>query len=705
MKRKTIVVLCMMAITIAISACGKKNKVDNPVEEVVTEAETGVADEAVEEISESDVAMIKYEAFLAGDEKVYVDKYDFVKRTEDGDYDYFGDYKCMTIEEFFKKVVDIEKLGTTSFPFESASYAYIDCGMDGIPELAMKTIFMDEWDQLERYYVIKLVDDKLELTYMDESYYRSFIDITNLAGVVEGNVSYGAASSGYQIGFLDVNARYVLDYTQEISYMALNVLPGRFDNAVADTEEDYSTLYLRRYAFELNTDGSEFDEYEKRTLYCAQKEADEESNGVDFKENERIAKTLFNYVGEKLYSLDEIKTKIAERESSIGFTDEIKSAGKFGWTDLELDSEYINGIEVIHVKNVDELMKNLADNTVICLAPGEYDISEWVKKNASKLPHYDWNDNDDAATMYEGGVYVEDEEGIYFSIAYLNDCVLRSEEFDNPAIIVNSTPDCNVLNLGQCENITLDRIVFKNIAKDGEYMCSNLVMSRCKDMKLDCCKFDGNKIAMGISILDSTTLFADSCEILNCVDSLVQSSDAYGITFTNSTFRDTTGDVLIQTMGGTLTFANSEFKNLAGTLLYPDRVHEVDFVDCEFDKTAQEAYDTATKAEETSVEYLYIDSLDSFRWEGPLHLYIKDLDGIIYHLSDTTVVASGVPCNDDGCDSLLWAARYIDHCSITDDSDPNGPYYCQGFGGSDVWEIRVDEKNNIKSVVDVFAVD
>ena len=468
-----------MAITIAISACGKKNKFDNSVEEVVTEAETGVADEAVEEISESDAAMIKYEAFLAGDEKVYVDKYDFVKRTEDGDYDYFGDYKCMTIEEFFKKVVDTEKLGITSFPFESTSYAYIDCGMDGIPELAMKTIFMDEWDQLERYYVIKLVDDKLELTYMDESYYGSFIDITNLAGVVEGNASYGAASSGYQIGFLDANARYVLDYTQEISYMALNILPGRFDNAVADTKEDYSTLYLRRYAFELNADGSEFDEYEKRTLYCAQKEEDEESNGVDFKENESIAKTLFNYVGEKVYSLDEIKTKIAERESSIGFTDEIKSAGKFGWTDIELDSEYINGIEV----------------------------------------------------------------------------------------------------------------------------------------------------------------------------------------------------------------------------------HEVDFVDCEFDETAQEAYDTATKAEETSVEYLYIDSLDSFRWEDPLHLYIKDLDGIIYHLSDTTVVASGVPCNDDGCDSLLWAARYIDHCSITDDSDPNGPYYCQGFGGSDVWEIRVDEKNNIKSVVDVFAVD
>lgn len=710
MRRKTISVICIIAIAIAISACGKKNKDENPVEEVTVEEETAAEETAVEvaveEMNEADAAMLKYEAFLAGDEKVYIDKYEFKSRVEDGEpFDYFSDKNGYLIADFFKQVVETENKGYEDFPFDIASYAYIDCGMDGIPELAMKATFSGAWDQLERYYVIKLVDDKLELTYMDESYYRSFINITNLAGVVESNTSYGAASSGYQVGFLDADARYVLDYTLEISYMALYLLPERFDDAVANTEEDYSSLYLRRYAFELNNDGNEFDEYEKRTLYCAQKEEDEESNGVDFKENERVARLLFNYAGEKIYSLDEIKAKIDERENSIGLSAEIKNAGEFGWTDLELDSEYINGIEVIHVAGVDELMNNLDDNTVICLAPGEYDIGDWVKRNTSKLPHYDWNDETDAATIYDGGVYVEDEEGTYFSIAYLNNCTLRSEEFTDPAIIVNRSPACNVLNLEQCENVTLESILFKNLVTNGDYMCSSLVLSRCKDMNLDCCSFDGNKVTMGVSILNSTTLFAESCEILNCEGDLVQSIDSYDITFANSTFRDTTGNVLIETTGGILTFANSEFMNLTGTLVYPDRVSETSFVGCTFDEASREAYDAATTAEETSVEYLYIDSLDSFRWEGPLHLYIKDLDGIIYHLSDTTVIASGVPCNDDGCDPLLWAARYIDHCSITDDSNPNGPYYCQGFGGSDVWEIRVDEKNNIKSVVDVFAVD
>lgn len=697
MRRKTIFVSCILALTVLMSACGTKKNTEKSMEEATSEA--------IEEIKEEDAATLRFESFLAGEEKVYVDKYEFVKHSEDGEYNYFGEYEGMTIEQFFRQVVEIEKLGSASFPFAGVKYAYIDCGMDEIPELALQAVFADEWDQLERYYVIKLVEDKLELTYMEESYYRSAMNITNLAAVIEKTASYGAASSGYQVGFLNAEGRFVLDYTEDTSYTALYMLSRRFDDAVVNTEEDYSELYLKRYAFELNTDGNEFEEYEKRAFYCAQKEPEEASNGVDFTKNERVAKTLFNSVGEKLYSLEEIKDKIAEREAAIGFTEEIKNAGEFGWSEVELDVEAINGLEVIHVTNVDELMKNLADNTILCLAPGEYNIGEWVKRNVSNLPHYDWNDEEDAATLYDGGVYVEEEEGIYFSIAYLNDCTLRSEEFKNPAIIVNTNPDCNVLNLGQCENITLDRICFKNLATDGEYICSTLVLNRCKDMNLDCCRFDGNKVTAGLSILDSSTLFADSCEILNCENGLIQTSDAYDITFANSTFRDTTGNVLMETMGGSLTFANSEFKNLTGTLVYPDRVRETNFVNCTFDEASQNAYDEAMKAEETTVEYLYIESLDSFTWEGPLHLYIKDLDGTIYHLSDRTMLSTSLPCNDDGCDPLLWAARYIDHCSFTDESDPNGPYYCLGFGGSDVWEIRADENNNIRSVVDVFTAD
>lgn len=473
MKRKTIVVLCMMVMTLAISACGKKNKVEPPVEEVSTEkdiTDTKTATEETsapamaEEVNEADVAMQKYEAFLAGDEKVCINKYEFKARVEDDDpFDYFSDKNGYLVADFFRQVIETESKGYDSFPFERAEYAFIDCGMDGIPELAMKAYFTSEWDTLEREYVIKMIDDKLELTYMDESYYRDYTSIINVAGVVTETGSSGAASSFYKIGILDKDGRFVLDYTENTNYTALYMLGSRFDNAVENTEEDYSTLFLRRYAFEENIDGSDFDNYEKRALYCAQLKEDDESNGIDRKENEHIAKTLFNYVGEKLYSLDEISSKIAERESNIGFSDDVKNAKEISFADLKLDSNYING-----------------------------DI-------------------------------FSEEDGVML--------------------------------------------------------------------------------------------------------------------------------------------------------------------------------------EETYMEYIYIGSLDCFKWESEDRLSIVFDKGQTFYLDSNTTIHEGVPCNDDNCDAITWINRYIDHCPITDDSDPDGPYYCLGFGGFDEWQVMIDEDYNIKEIIDIFAAD
>lgn len=119
----------------------------------------------------------------------------------------------------------------------------------------------------------------------------------------------------------------------------------------------------------------------------------------------------------------------------------------------------------------------------------------------------------------------------------------------------------------------------------------------------------------------------------------------------------------------------------------------------------QEIDDATNTTEDKSVIYLSIDSLECFRWDGPVHLYIEGHDGTIYHLYDETVLTDGIPCNDDVCDPLIWASRYINHCSVTDESDPNDPYYCLGFSGADIWKIRVDENNNIKAVMDIVAVD
>ncbi len=65
-----------MALSFAISACGAKDNVDSLEKNIANETKTSdsllTVDEATEEISESDAAILKYEAFLAGEEKVYI---------------------------------------------------------------------------------------------------------------------------------------------------------------------------------------------------------------------------------------------------------------------------------------------------------------------------------------------------------------------------------------------------------------------------------------------------------------------------------------------------------------------------------------------------------------------------------------------------------------------------------------------------------
>lgn len=708
MNKRICALIMAVIMMFSLSACGKKKDTTAPDATADTTVEASV-DETFEEpvedeIDEAEASIAMYEEFLCGGEKVYTDKYDFSGNFEGDEYLYFGDNDGLTILDFYKQVMETERGKYEDFPFVEASYAFIDCGLDGVPELCMKAHFADEWDQLDREYVIKYVDGKLELTYMNKNYYRSYIEIANVAGLVIEANSYGAASNQYVCGFLNENGRYVLDYIEDTSYMATYMLGSRFDDAVAYTYEDYSTLYLRRYAFELNVDGNQFDEYEKNTFYTAQQAAGDPSNGVDFKENERIAKTLFNYVGEKLYSNDEIEQKIQDREESIGLTDDIKEAKEFEWIEIELDSDYINGIEVIYVSTADELMNSIADGTIICLAPGEYNISQWVRKNASNLPYYEWSSDSDAAAWNDGGVYIEDGKGKYFGIDYLNECILRSEDYSNPAVIVNDAPGCNVLNMNNCTNVTFDGIEIKNNARNSNYICSALVLSRCNNIEFDRCIFNGNEVTMGLAILDSSNIYADSCEICNCKEGLIQVSDSFGVTFSNSIFEDTNADVLIQTSDAALTFANSDFKRLSGELMYSDRTGETSFVNCYFDSGVQASYDALMSSGITNV-YLYLDSLDCFSWNGPWNLYITDSDGEVYRLYDETKLTKGIPCYDDDCEPTTWAYRYIEHCSITDNTDPDGPYYCQGFGGSDVWQIEVDDDNNIITVIDVFAVD
>lgn len=351
----------MLVITVLICfsfcGCGKKN--DNSVEKYsqnqtqeetkaevttkeseATKEETVSPTEAVEDNSKE-----LYDAFLAGTEKVYTDKYEFIHHNQEGEpFLYYGENNDgYTIEDFFAKVIEVEDNGFDGGPLEEVNYTYLDCGMDGIPELAIHAAFSMEYgEQLTREYVIKAFDGKLQLCYQNSSYYRDFTEIANEYGKVHSALSYGATASGESYGYLDKDGRYELCYYLYLSYDGANNLDERLLNEIEKSTEDFSDLYLRAYSFEIYDDSKDYSEYEKNRYYCGEKEADEPSNGVDFGENVRKLKGLCEAANVKYYTLAEIEKLISDREKELGLADVVINSSSIQWKKFDINYDNVN---------------------------------------------------------------------------------------------------------------------------------------------------------------------------------------------------------------------------------------------------------------------------------------------------------------------------------------------------------------------------
>lgn len=363
--RKLAGLLCVVLLVVSMAGCGKtdyeaeyKNQKENDTSEAVStidESEESKAPEVEkpEETKETDTSDAitdeeekenLYEAFLAGKAKLYTDKFE-LKRNDNGVIvPYVEADDGLTINEFFTYVVGKVNRLYDSAPMTGLKYTYIDCGEDGTPELALKAEFDFSGVPPIREYVIKEFDGKLQLTYEDSSYYRTFTEIANQYGKIEGYGSYGAVSHGEDCGYLDADGRYNLCYKVTTSYDATLVLDYYLSNKSEELGMDMTNTYLKAYSF-----SKEDIEYysDDEWVFCAQRSEGEESNGIDFAENEATCQKLFDAARVKLYTCDEIDEMIAAREKELGIRDNWKMADPVQWTEAEIDLSVINDADKI----------------------------------------------------------------------------------------------------------------------------------------------------------------------------------------------------------------------------------------------------------------------------------------------------------------------------------------------------------------------
>jgi len=330
-----------------------------------------------EENKESDTKL--YEDFLNRNVAVNTEMYPFTGQEHGCEVLGFGGNNELNIEHFFKCIVENRETDYDRAEMTKLDYAYLDCGADGIPELALRATFDYGGDEMVRHFVIKEKEGKLYLTYQNSGFYRSFTDISNKYGLINECISYGAATNYIRVGVLNSEGRYELYYDLNTSYDANLTYDERLSDAVHNDEDKYNlATYLKKYRFEEQLTYSEelsgnyYDDY-LMFYYCAQMEEDEPSNGIDKAVNEELLKGLFAEADVKLYTLDEIGSLLEEQRNKLKLTDEMLEIQQINWCNKEID------LSVVNEMYISEREAGL-NVTNVTINPGSADLFHWEGK-------------------------------------------------------------------------------------------------------------------------------------------------------------------------------------------------------------------------------------------------------------------------------------------------------------------------------------
>lgn len=334
MKKRLIGLLLGTMTLFTVAGCGN----DKVVHEMSAEVQTSVVSSEEPGGSESEEnhkqeekvdSKELYDRFLQNQEKVYTAQYEkWYQKVTGSDWFCYEEGAAFDLEEFVREAFFIGADGAEEATIQNVYYTYLDCGADGEEELGIRIEMDMDGVIIPMESIIKNVDGKLQLTYQEVGGYRDQIDIINQYGKVVSSGFYSYNMWTESEGYINKNGEYDICYSVNVDLDALTSLESVISGEILqESEEDLSYLYLRSYYFG-NVSEADTQEYFARQVYCGEKTEDEPSNGVDFTENMRILKTLFDAEGKTIHTMAEIEEKIADREKELGVTQEMKSDTK-----------------------------------------------------------------------------------------------------------------------------------------------------------------------------------------------------------------------------------------------------------------------------------------------------------------------------------------------------------------------------------------
>ena len=315
----------VLFVIVLFTGCSKAPK---PVEAEIPEPES-----IEEEAKEPDVSL--YEQFLANEVTVHING------GEESDAGYFFSLKDMdeqnyTLEELVKEIIDAHSFSqeTPDTTLRSIMYSYIDCGKDGIPELAIIIDTPQGVEQWQEVLIIKEIDGNLETVYSTVAWSRFYVYL-NEYGYIYNDGSGGASHHQFDKEYIDGDGKYHFIYqsnTNAYSYpgdeeMDIYLIEFNFSN----TKTDEGWRPAEYYAFGLVNRDQYPIEHNGFKGYCYDCMVENLGN-ID---TEPYMQDLSSISTAEEIPLSEAEERIAQNEEFAGLTEEIKNGKEADWKVLE----------------------------------------------------------------------------------------------------------------------------------------------------------------------------------------------------------------------------------------------------------------------------------------------------------------------------------------------------------------------------------
>lgn len=355
MSKKINLTFVIFVILLLVSGCGKKanNQSEAVNEEVVTQESTPVKEETPTPVSDElpqteDVQVDNgrdskelYENFMSGSEPLYFDLANIDGKWYGDVYEpLFEENKPYTLDEVFDVILAHEnEESEDSIIIGEVKYSYIDCGLDGESELAIifeKVNKMSGIPDFQEAFIIKAIDDKLQLCFEEDFGYRSYLTIKNNGCMVYS----GSAGAAYYVTVyraVDKDGKSEFIYGVDTSYNPRDLFYEADEFDESKYESILSSTMYEEYSFREFVDAENYENYKKDlryVYYLVDENYEPVKNKLSVYESDSDYAKMYALANVTFVTPDEITKYIDERFEKTGVTQEMLDADEVNWTIL-----------------------------------------------------------------------------------------------------------------------------------------------------------------------------------------------------------------------------------------------------------------------------------------------------------------------------------------------------------------------------------